>query len=134
MLQQLRVASLNAELQSLEVGHADLHDTGNPAEDENKLEALACRVGTIPAGTKTHHRTDRGTRPRASLSTERGHGVARIYIRTATFLSLFSRFPDARRCFLLLPARMAHCATMGSFTRGFGRPGVVDFLSRKVVT
>ena len=93
--------------------------------DENELEALACRVGTISGGTETYRRTDRGTRPRASVSTESGHGAARNNIRTATFLSFLSRFPDARRCFLLPLARMADFAAMGTSTHGFGRPHVV---------
>ena len=122
-----QLATINAELQRLEVGNSDLHGTGNTVEDEDELEALTCRVDTLPAGTEVHCvASTEACRLKRIPSQNAEHGVVRNYVRTSTFFSLYSRvLPDLRRRSLLPSARMAHCVTMGFPTCGFGSPHAV---------
>ena len=75
--------------------NSDLHGTRNAVEDEDELEALARRVGSLPTGAEV--RRVASTEPRRlkripPRHTE--HGVVSNYVRTGTYfsLSLFSRF------------------------------------------
>jgi len=117
-------AAINTELERLEVGNSDLHGTGNAVEDEDELEELTYRVDALPAGTEVRRVASPEARRLKRIPPQNAeHGVVRNYVRV---FFLFSRvLPDLRRRSLLPPARMAHRVTMGSPTRGFGRPHAV---------
>jgi hypothetical protein len=50
-----QLASINAELQRLEFDNFDLYGIGNALEDEDELEAPACRVAALHASTEIRH-------------------------------------------------------------------------------
>jgi ATP-dependent Lon protease len=47
-----QLAAINTELQRLEPVNADLHGSGNIAEDGDDLDVLVRRVDALPAGTE----------------------------------------------------------------------------------
>ena len=48
-----QLSAINTELQRLELADADLHGSGNIAEDEDNLDALVRRVDALPQVLKS---------------------------------------------------------------------------------
>jgi ATP-dependent Lon protease len=77
-----QLAAINAELQRLEPGNADLHGTGNAVEDEDELDALVRRVDTLPAGTEVRRVASTEARRLKRIPPQNAeHGVVRNYVR-----------------------------------------------------
>lgn len=91
-----QLAAINAELQRLDPGNADLHGTGNLAEDEDELEALVRRVDALPPGTEVRRVASAEARRLKRIPPQNAeHGVVRNYVRTRTFSTYVLRRPDA---------------------------------------
>ncbi|KAI0297950.1 hypothetical protein BC826DRAFT_999741 [Russula brevipes] len=82
-----QLAAINAELQRLEPGNADLHGTGNAVEDEDELDALVRRVDTLPAGTEVRRVASTEARRLKRIPPQNAeHGVVRNYLEWLTVL------------------------------------------------
>ena len=88
-----QLAAINAELQRLEPTNADLHGSGNIAEDEDDLDVLVRRVDTLPAGTEVRRVASTEARRLRRIPPQNAeHGVVRNYVRTSAFLNSFPTY------------------------------------------
>ncbi len=88
-----QLAAINAELQRLEPANADLHGSGNIAEDEDDLDALVRRVDALPVGSEVRRVASTEARRLRRIPLQNAeHGVVRNYVRASIF------FPSPTYC------------------------------------
>ena len=84
-----QLAVINAELQRLKPANANLHGSGNIAEDEDDLDVLVRRVDALPSGTEVRRVASTEARRLKRIPLQNvEHGVVRNYVRTCVFLTL----------------------------------------------
>ena len=97
-----QLAVINDELQRLEPANANLHGSGNIAEDEDDLDVLVRRIDALPAGTEVRRVASTEARGLKRIPPQNAeHGVVRNYVRTCVFLTHVS-------CLTPCSARMAY--------------------------
>jgi len=82
-----QLAAINAELQRLDTGNADLHGTGNGIEDEDETDLLI-RVDSLPVGSEVRRAATAEARRLKRIPPQNAeHGVVRTYVCRPIFLS-----------------------------------------------